>query len=151
MGALGKWLKSLIGLKKTQSSDQENVGSSDKGRKWRLWRSDKAGHATVFDSSLFGVDGVFNVAVATVVTTTTKEFTVVRQEWVAIRIQTMFPAFLTSFKGIESNSEATSDFPRQAGGWCDSTGIAKELKAKLQVRQEGAIKRERTIAHSLSQ
>ncbi|GMP68458.1 hypothetical protein CsSME_00028080 [Camellia sinensis var. sinensis] len=79
----------------------------------------------------------------------------------------------TSFKGIESSSEATSDFPRQArvrascvsaqsptkfldkhhneaypikhaeGGWCDSPGIAKELKAKLQMRQEGAIKRER--------
>ncbi|CAL5325783.1 unnamed protein product [Camellia sinensis] len=28
MGALGKWLKSLIGLKKTQSRHQENVGSS---------------------------------------------------------------------------------------------------------------------------
>ncbi|CAL5372016.1 unnamed protein product [Camellia sinensis] len=28
MGALGKWLKSLIGLKKTQSRHKENVGSS---------------------------------------------------------------------------------------------------------------------------
>ncbi|CAL5407068.1 unnamed protein product [Camellia sinensis] len=163
MGALGKWLKSLIGLKKTQSSHQENMGSSGKGRKWRLWRSDKASHVLAFDSSLFGVDDAFSVAVATVVTATTKEFMVVRQEWVAIRIQTMFRAFLckTSFKGIESSSEATSDFPRQAsqeascsntkGGWCDSPGIAKELKAKLQMRQESVIKRERTIAHSLSQ
>ncbi|GMP68457.1 hypothetical protein CsSME_00028079 [Camellia sinensis var. sinensis] len=31
MGVLGKWLKSLIGLEKTQSSHQENVGSSGKG------------------------------------------------------------------------------------------------------------------------
>ncbi|CAL5441759.1 unnamed protein product [Camellia sinensis] len=66
MGALGKWLKSLIGLKKTQSRHQENVGSSGKGRKWRLWRSDKGGHVTAFDSSSFGVDDVFSAAVAIV-------------------------------------------------------------------------------------
>ncbi|CAL5343230.1 unnamed protein product [Camellia sinensis] len=95
MGALGKWLKSLIGLKKTQSSHQENVGSIGKGRKWRLWRSDKAGHVAVSDSSSFGVDDVFSVAVATVVRATTKEFMVVRQQWAAIRIQTMFRAFLS--------------------------------------------------------
>ncbi|CAL5346955.1 unnamed protein product [Camellia sinensis] len=77
MGALGKWLKSLIGLRKTQSSHQGNVGNSGKGRKWRLWRSDKAGHVAASDSS-FGVDDLFS---ATVVRATTKEFMVVRQEW----------------------------------------------------------------------
>ncbi|GMP68430.1 hypothetical protein CsSME_00028055 [Camellia sinensis var. sinensis] len=96
MGALGKWLKSLIGLKKTQSSHQENVGNTGKGRKWRLWRSDKADHVAVSDSSSFGVDNVFSAAVATVVRATTKEFMVVRQEWAAIRIQTMFQAFLVT-------------------------------------------------------
>ncbi|GMP30459.1 hypothetical protein CsSME_00005120 [Camellia sinensis var. sinensis] len=84
MGALEKWLKSLIGLKKTQSRHLENVGSSGKGRKWRLWRSDKGGHVVVSDSA----------AVAIVVRATTKDFMVVTQEWAAIRIQTMFRAFL---------------------------------------------------------
>ncbi|KAI7981536.1 Protein IQ-DOMAIN 31 [Camellia lanceoleosa] len=92
MGGLGKWLKSLIGLKKTQPRHQENVGSSGKGRKWRLWRSDKGGHAS--DSSSFGVDDVFSAAVAIVVRATTKDFMVVTQEWAAIRIQTMFRASL---------------------------------------------------------
>ncbi|GMI86061.1 IQ-domain 8 [Hibiscus trionum] len=33
-------------------------------------------------------------------------------------------------------------------GWCDSAGTLEELKAKQQMRQEGAIKRERAIAYS---
>ncbi|KAL4369354.1 hypothetical protein GQ457_05G024900 [Hibiscus cannabinus] len=33
-------------------------------------------------------------------------------------------------------------------GWCDSAGTLEELRAKQQMRQEGAIKRERAIAYS---
>ncbi|KAF8406874.1 hypothetical protein HHK36_005995 [Tetracentron sinense] len=36
-------------------------------------------------------------------------------------------------------------------GWCDSHGTLEEVRAKLQMRQEGAMKRERAIAYSLSQ
>ncbi|XAR69240.1 hypothetical protein NMG60_11000753 [Bertholletia excelsa] len=36
-------------------------------------------------------------------------------------------------------------------GWCDSRGTLEEVKAKLQMRQEGAFKRERAIAYSLAQ
>lgn len=35
-------------------------------------------------------------------------------------------------------------------GWCDSQGILEEVRAKLHMRQEGAIKRERAIAYALS-
>lgn len=34
-------------------------------------------------------------------------------------------------------------------GWCDSLGTLEELKAKQQMRQQGAIKRERAIAYSV--
>ncbi|MED6175614.1 IQ-domain [Stylosanthes scabra] len=34
-------------------------------------------------------------------------------------------------------------------GWCDLPGTAEEVKAKLQMRQEGAIKRERAMAYSM--
>ncbi|CAL0322690.1 unnamed protein product [Lupinus luteus] len=34
-------------------------------------------------------------------------------------------------------------------GWCDSKGTLKDVKSKLQMRQEGAFKRERAIAYSL--
>ena len=61
------------------------MGNSGKGRKWRLWRSDKAGHVAASDSS-FGVDDLFSATVLTVVRATTKEFMVVRQEWAAIKI-----------------------------------------------------------------
>ncbi|XP_052209657.1 protein IQ-DOMAIN 6 [Diospyros lotus] len=36
-------------------------------------------------------------------------------------------------------------------GWCDSRGTLQEVKAKLQMRQEGAFKRERALAYSLAQ
>ena len=35
-------------------------------------------------------------------------------------------------------------------GWCDSKGSLKDVKTKLQMRQEGAFKRERAIAYSLA-
>ncbi|XP_065009130.1 protein IQ-DOMAIN 6-like [Musa acuminata AAA Group] len=34
-------------------------------------------------------------------------------------------------------------------GWCDSPGTLEEIKAKLQMRRDGAMKRERAIAYSL--
>ncbi|KAF5931863.1 hypothetical protein HYC85_028034 [Camellia sinensis] len=96
MGALGKWLKSLIGLKKTQSRHQENVGSSGKGRKWRLWRSDKGGHVIA----------------------------------------------KTGFEVIESSSEGTSDFLRQAGqeaSCCNTKARVRASCVSAQSRDKPAI------------
>ncbi|MBA0789831.1 hypothetical protein Gohar_014516, partial [Gossypium harknessii] len=36
-------------------------------------------------------------------------------------------------------------------GWCDSKGTLDDVKIKLQLRQEGAFKRERALAYSLAQ
>ncbi|CAL9211195.1 unnamed protein product [Musa hybrid cultivar] len=36
-------------------------------------------------------------------------------------------------------------------GWCDSPGTVEEVRAKLQMRHRGAVKRERAIAYALSQ
>lgn len=36
-------------------------------------------------------------------------------------------------------------------GWCDSKGTVYEVKAKKQMRQEGAFKRERALAYSFEQ
>ncbi|GAB4854458.1 Protein IQ-DOMAIN 6 [Ancistrocladus abbreviatus] len=36
-------------------------------------------------------------------------------------------------------------------GWCDSKGTLEEIKTKLQMRQEGAFKRERALAYSIVQ
>jgi len=35
-------------------------------------------------------------------------------------------------------------------GWCDIKGSLEDVKTKLQMRQEGAFKRERAIAYSLA-
>lgn len=36
-------------------------------------------------------------------------------------------------------------------GWCDSRGTLQDIKAKIQMKQEGAFKRERALAYALAQ
>ncbi|KAF9613746.1 hypothetical protein IFM89_010476 [Coptis chinensis] len=68
MGASGKCLKSIVGVKKPEKDDQEKV-SGNKNKNWKLWRSSSGDLSTGWKR-------------------------VVRQEWVAIRIQTAFHGFL---------------------------------------------------------
>ncbi|PIN06836.1 hypothetical protein CDL12_20608 [Handroanthus impetiginosus] len=114
MGNSSKWIKALIGVKKSDKDDnvslntpskKEKVGG--KGKKWRIWRSSSGdlggsswkgfkrngGSDLSSDSSSVNNDA-FNAAVATVVRAPPKDFRAVRQEWAAIRIQTAFRGFL---------------------------------------------------------
>lgn len=53
---------------------------------------------------------------------------------------------------ILNERRSMADLLKQAeDGWCDSRGTLEEVKAKLQIRQEGAVKRERAIAYALAQ
>ncbi|KAK1312771.1 Protein IQ-DOMAIN 31 [Acorus calamus] len=52
---------------------------------------------------------------------------------------------------LEIHREKADILKEVEEGWCDSRGTLEQVKAKLQMRQEGAIKRERAIAYSLSQ
>ncbi|XAR49927.1 hypothetical protein NMG60_11004112 [Bertholletia excelsa] len=193
MGGVRKWFKSLNFLKKDRKIDQENVGS--KGRKWRVWRStsgSKLGRiAASPESSDCGSSGGAPTTVAQVPA---------REAWAAIRIQTVFRAFLARralralrsivrlqaiFRGRKVRRQAAITLrcmqalarvqaqviassvqrPRQGqagknkanlirqaeSAWCGSPGTVEEVRAKLQKKQEGAIKRERAISYSLSQ
>ncbi|KAM3379183.1 protein IQ-DOMAIN 8 isoform X7 [Capsicum galapagoense] len=107
MGGSGKWIKSLISLKKNQSSDSEKDGV--KSKKWKLWRSASGGIAmtmskgvkrggnlgdSVGSESSFLSDTALAAAMATVVRAPHKDLVVVKKEWAALRIQTAFQGFL---------------------------------------------------------
>ncbi|XP_050384677.1 protein IQ-DOMAIN 8-like [Argentina anserina] len=103
MGTPGKWLKSLINPKRPISTDQERSK-----KKWKLWRSSSDG----FGSSSKGgvkkgyvesseamesanvVDHELAAAMATLLRAQPKDFKIIKREWAAIRIQTVFRGFL---------------------------------------------------------
>ncbi|XP_062185911.1 protein IQ-DOMAIN 6-like [Phragmites australis] len=102
MGASGKWIRTLVGLKST--AEKERPGAGVKVRKWsRLWRSSSsqkggAGSASVSEapseaSSTADALSLSSV-VAAVVRAPPRDFRLIRQEWAAVRIQTAFRAFL---------------------------------------------------------
>ncbi|PON71701.1 IQ motif, EF-hand binding site [Parasponia andersonii] len=104
MGASGKWVKALIGLKKPEKEDHEKVVG--KSKKWRLWRSSSGEMGSAWKgfkgsqrAASEGSDSprmanAFTAAMATVLRAPPRDFKVVRQEWAAIRIQTAFRGFL---------------------------------------------------------
>ncbi|KAG5008622.1 hypothetical protein AAZX31_07G007500 [Glycine max] len=209
MGGSGRWLKSLISLRKPSTIDQEKGGDKSK-RKWKLWKSTSEGFGIGSSmqkghgggGSFVVDDGAFAAALAAVVRTPLKDFMVIKQEWAAIRIQAVFRGFLARralralkavvrlqaiFRGwqvrkqaavtlrcmqalvrvqarVKARNVGNSQEGKSAGehcneadpvkqaeqGWCDIPGTVEEVKEKLQMRQEGAIKRDRTKAYSQS-
>ncbi|GER45028.1 IQ domain-containing protein [Striga asiatica] len=212
MGASGKWIKTLISLKKPSSvNEPEKLGG--KSRKWRLWRSASGGITTTkggksggdetegSEGSAYFYDAEMAAAVAALAKASPKDFMVVRREWAAVRIQTVFRAFLArralrALKALVrlqaivrgrlvrkqaavtlrcmqalvraqarvraqcSQSSAGGDFEslnqvdpvkKAESGWCDSRGTVEQVMSKLQLKQNGALKRERAIAYALAQ
>ncbi|XP_044976841.1 protein IQ-DOMAIN 6-like isoform X2 [Hordeum vulgare subsp. vulgare] len=211
MGASGKWIKTLVGLKPAAAAEKERQHAGGKGRKWsRLWRSSSGGQraaaSEVSETSSSAAADALSSVVAAVVRAPPKDFRVIRQEWGAVRIQTAFRGFLArralrALRGIvrlqalvrgrrvrkqlavtvkcmqalvrvqarardrrtrlsadgrdsqdtlDDHSSHADPVKEAETGWCDSQGTVDDVRSKIHMRREGAIKRERAIAYALS-
>ncbi|KAF6997159.1 hypothetical protein CFC21_013415 [Triticum aestivum] len=90
---MGKWIKSLVGLKAPSAS-----AAPGKGRKWsRLWRSaSRDGAGGCETSSTTSSASALGSVVAAAARAPPRDFRVIRQEWAAVRIQAAFRALLVS-------------------------------------------------------
>lgn len=116
MGASGKWISTLIGTKKIQRPNDPVRMGGGKGKKWTLWRSSSSGGGiTTLSCGSKVVGGRLSeaaasdsqymaAAMATVVRAPARDFMVVRRQWAAIRIQTIFRAFLArrAFRALKA-------------------------------------------------
>ncbi|KAL3343861.1 hypothetical protein AABB24_027404 [Solanum stoloniferum] len=150
MGGSGKWIKSLIGLKKNQSNDSEKGGG--KNRKWKLWRSASGGIAMAFSKGVKGggnlgdsdesessflFDSSLAAAMATVIRAPHKDFVVVKQEWAALRIQAAFRGFLArrALRALKAVVRLQAIFRgRQVRKQADATLKCMQTLVKLQSR-----------------
>ncbi|KAI4325347.1 hypothetical protein MLD38_030757 [Melastoma candidum] len=108
-GASTKCIKGLIPHKKPHPTDYPEKGK--KPMKWRLWRSASeesslnekavmkgryvAAASEASESATYALnDLALAAAVATIIRAPPKNFTAIKQEWAAVRLQTAFRAFL---------------------------------------------------------
>ncbi|XP_071724533.1 LOW QUALITY PROTEIN: protein IQ-DOMAIN 8-like, partial [Rutidosis leptorrhynchoides] len=65
------------------------------------------------------------------------------------RMRLQSAAKISQEQNMQNNQ--TDPIKHAEQGWCNSPGTVDEVRAKIQMRQEGAIKRERAIAYTRSQ
>ncbi|OWM79871.1 protein IQ-DOMAIN 1-like [Punica granatum] len=65
-----------------------------------------------------------------------------------VRVQALVRA---QCSGMSSDERKPDPIKQAEQGWCNSPGTLEEVRSKLQMRQEAAIKRERAMAYSQSQ
>nr|DAD48316.1 TPA_asm: hypothetical protein HUJ06_018253 [Nelumbo nucifera] len=146
MGGSGKWLRTIVGLRKSekaQSSEKEGNKTAAGGRFWHRRKQ-----SVEIDFDILNDECAQNAALLTgrandqsnsdSIRSPASSFQVqpvqvernTKEEWAATRIQTAFRGFLE--------------------GWCDSIGSVEEIQTKLIKRKEAAAKRERAMAYALS-
>nr|XP_051204975.1 protein IQ-DOMAIN 6-like [Lolium perenne] len=86
MGASGKWIKTLVGLKPATAAEKHGKGGQRAPRRRRPPRSPRPRPPPAADA--------LSSVVAAVVRAMPGDFRVIRHEWAALRIRTAFRGFL---------------------------------------------------------
>ncbi|KAM7483860.1 hypothetical protein LguiB_008443 [Lonicera macranthoides] len=68
-----------------------------------------------------------------------------------VRSQCLAHSSSAEAHSVDEHYNQSNPMKQAEGGWCDRHGTLEEVRAKLQMKQEGAIKRERAIKYALSQ
>ncbi|KAF9626727.1 hypothetical protein IFM89_038901 [Coptis chinensis] len=166
MVASGKCLKSIVGVKKPEKDDQDKV-SGNKNKKWKLWRSSSGDlstgwksafgiylrcRTTVEDQGKKGIEslGRSHAAAGSCSWPPSEKTNSCDIEVHAGTCSCSGPCksrrahmFVEgqAVQKLLSDCRSKEDMLKQVEeGWCDSQGTLHEIRTKVQMRQEGAVK-----------
>ncbi|KAG4385952.1 hypothetical protein GLYMA_12G189900v4 [Glycine max] len=156
MGVSGKWIKALVGLKKS-----EKPGSSEKDGNVGKFHHQRR-HGVEFDNGKFPneldnaatppveYDNGHAVRKQAAITLRCMQALVRVQARVRARHVCMALETQASQQKHQQNLANEARVRETEEGWCDSVGSVEEIQAKILKRQEAAAKRERAMAYALS-
>ncbi|RZB83726.1 Protein IQ-DOMAIN 1 isoform C [Glycine soja] len=153
MGVSGKWIKALVGLKKSEKPEKDgNVGKFHHQRRHDVEFNNGKLPNELDNDATTPVEDVNGHAVRKQAAITLRCMQALVRVQARVRARRVCMALETqaSQQKHQQNLANEARVREIEEGWCDSVGSVEEIQAKLLKRQEAAAKRERAMAYALS-